>query len=334
MRSSRAPRNLKSSAVSEHAKSKMHTRALRLEEEEQARAENRKIRVTVPPSSENSPITAAVSNMGRLGKEERSSILRLFDIAYLIPFKGRPYSDFTDIIELEKLHGVAFFSNSVYENDMGCKIFIHFAAKALFEKEVKDKIKRANFITVLADGAMDAALIEKEVVYVLFVDPDKFKPSLEFLSLKSVASQDAQGITSAIVDAFQDCDISEKLKRIVFFESDGTSVNSRLRRGVISLLQQRYGKHIKFFWCLSHRIELGLHEHILPLIQAKRLSRLDASLDPVIAVMLSALSDSAGWATQIRLTTLNGYEMTSSCNLKVTLAEMLHHMVDGRGLVL
>ena len=97
-------------------------------------------------------------------------------------------SDFTDIIELEKLHGVTFFSNSAYKNDKGCKVFNHFAAKALFEKEVKDKIKKANFITVLADGATDAALIEKEVVYVLFVDPDEFKPSLEFLSLKSGAS--------------------------------------------------------------------------------------------------------------------------------------------------
>ena len=42
----------------------------------------------------------------------------------------------------------------------------------------------------------------------------------------------------------------------MFFESDGTSVNSGLRGGVISLLPQRYEKHIKFFWCLSHRIEL------------------------------------------------------------------------------
>lgn len=46
----------------------------------------------------------------------------------------------------------------------------------------------------------------------------------------------------------------------MFFESDGTLVNSGLRGGVISLLQQRYGKHIKFFWCLSHRIELGLED--------------------------------------------------------------------------
>lgn len=197
-------KNLKSSAVADHVQSKLHARALQLEEEEQARSENRRVRVIVPPPSENSPISTAVSNMGRLGKEEKSSIQRHFEIAYSIAFKGRPYADFTDIVELEKLHGVEFFSNSVYENDMGCKIFIHFAAKALFEKEVKDKIKRANFITVLADGATDAALIKKEVVYILFVDPDEFKASLEFLSLKSVASQDAQGITNAIVDAFQD----------------------------------------------------------------------------------------------------------------------------------
>ena len=98
---------------------------------------------------------------------------------------------------------------------------------------------------MLADGATDAARIEKEAVYILFVDPDEFKPSLELLRLNSVASQDAKGITSAIIDAFQDCD---------------TSVNSGLRGGVISLLQQRYGTHIKFFWCLSHRIELGLKD--------------------------------------------------------------------------
>ena len=44
-----------------------------------------------------------------------------------------------------------------YENDKGSKLFIHFAAKALYERQVKDKVKRANFVTVLADGATDAA---------------------------------------------------------------------------------------------------------------------------------------------------------------------------------
>ena len=115
---------------------------------------------------------------------------------------------------------------------------------------------------MLADGATDAACIEKEVIYILFVDPDDFKASLAFLSLKSVESQDAQGITSAIIDAFKECGIEEKLQRIVFFESDGTAVNSGLRAGVISLLQRKFGKHIKFFWCMNHRLELAIKDAI------------------------------------------------------------------------
>ena len=119
------------------------------------------------------------------------------------------------ITEIEKLHGVKFMPGGTHENDKGF-LFIHFAAKALYERQVKDKVKRADFVTVLADGATDAACIEKEVIYILFVDPDDFKASLAFLSLKSVKSQDAQGITGAIIDAFKECGIEEKLQRIVF----------------------------------------------------------------------------------------------------------------------
>ena len=41
-------------------------------------------------------------------------------------------------------------------------------------------------------------------------------------------SQDAQGITDAIIDIFKECGIEEKLQRIAFFESDGSAVNSGL----------------------------------------------------------------------------------------------------------
>lgn len=33
-----------------------------------------------------------------------------------------------------------------------------------------------------------------------------------------------------------------------------------MRAGVISLLQRQYGQHIKFFWCLSHRLELAIKD--------------------------------------------------------------------------
>ena len=164
--------NLKSSAVTEHVKSKLHKRALR-------------VQLPPVPVPADAPIAQAINNMGTLRPEERNAMQNLFDIAYMIAYKGRPYSDFVDHIEIEKLHGVKFMSGGTYENDKGCLLFIHFAAKALYERQVKDKLKRASFVTVLADGATDAACIEKEVVDILFVDPDDFKASLAFLSLKS-----------------------------------------------------------------------------------------------------------------------------------------------------
>lgn len=73
-----------------------------------------------------------------------------------------------------------------------------------------------------------------------------------------------------------------------------------------------------------------LHELVVLLVRAKRLSRMDESPDPVIAAMLKTVSASAGSALRTPQTSLNGRVMTSSHDLKVM---MLHHTVDGQGLV-
>ena len=80
-------------------------------------------------------------------------------------------------------------------------------------------------------------------------------------------------------------------------------------------------------------VGVPLHEHVVPLMRAKHLSRLDETPDPVTAAMLKVVSASAGSATMTCQTTLNGRVMTSSRDLKTTLATMLHRTVDGRGLV-
>ena len=90
--------------------------------------------------------------------------------------------------------------------------------------------------------------------------------------------------------------------------------------------------------CSTVLVEGGLgvplHEHVVPFMWAKRLSRLDASPDPVIATMLGcAVSASTGRAMQTRRTNLNDSKMALSCDLKATLAQMLHLTVDGRSLV-
>ena len=53
-------------------------------------------------------------------------------------------------------------------------------------------------MAALRDGSTYSAIVEKESVYVLFVDSDTFQPTLPFLHLKDLQSQDANGIAKTI----------------------------------------------------------------------------------------------------------------------------------------
>ena len=60
---------------------------------------------------------------------------------YLIVKKRRLFTDYHELIELEKLDIMNL---------------------SLFEKNIKSKLQRVNFITVLCDRATNAAIIKKE----------------------------------------------------------------------------------------------------------------------------------------------------------------------------
>ena len=113
------------------------------------------------------------------------------------------------------------------------------------------------------------------------------------------------------------------------------TVRSALRSALRSWLKLPKDTPVPFFYAPVVEGGLGvpLHEHVVPLMRAKRLARLDETPDPVIAAMLKVVSASAGSATMNRQRTLNGRVISSSRDLKTTLVTMLHRSVDGRGLV-
>lgn len=67
-------------------------------------------------------------------------------------------------------------------------------SSAIFDESIKSKIIQNTFIAVLCDRSTDSAVVEKESIYVLFVDPDTFQPTMSFLYLKYLPSQEADGI--------------------------------------------------------------------------------------------------------------------------------------------
>ena len=173
--------------------------------------------------------------------------------------KGHAFTDFKDEIELQKINNVVFQFAS-YENETGCREFINSISDYFFRSEVIDKIKSVNFIGILCDGSVDSSVNEQEVIYVTFTDPDTQNPTLKFLHVVSPEiGQDAAGLKEAIKYAFEINGLENAMDKIVFFASDGASVNSGKESGLVRKLQEDY-EWIVFLWCFSHRLELAIKE--------------------------------------------------------------------------
>ena len=59
------------------------------------------------------PVDSAISSgLKKMRVKEKQALIKLHDFAYYIALKGRPFTDFKDLIDLEKLHGVKFQSGA------------------------------------------------------------------------------------------------------------------------------------------------------------------------------------------------------------------------------
>lgn len=249
--------NYRKSNVSDHFTSFVHKKAEEFEREEKAKetGERYEVNMKVPA---NAAIRNSIDKMGKLTPDQKESLRKLFRIAYLQAFMARPYLDFATIIGLQKMNGVMFFKTNSYENETACRTFVSYCAKTFLNVDV-EKIKRSNFVTVMSDGSTDSSVIEKECIYLLYVDPDNFKPTYVLLGLIDVESQDAVGLVNAIKKAFEKVGLGDKMSSLVYFSSDGATVNSGLNAGVIAKLKVEYS-YISYIWCFSHRLELGLKD--------------------------------------------------------------------------
>ena len=198
----------------------MHRKTEELEKIENAEKLSEKYKKKAIPA-ENTPIRESIRNMGKLTENQQESLEKLFHIAYHVALRGRPYTDFVHELEIQKLHKVEFFKTKSYENESACRDFINFCSTSIFEETVRKKLVNSNFISILCDGSTDSSVVEKECIYVLFVDPETFQPNISFFSLRNVPSQDVVGVFSAIKKAFSDNGLELLLEKIVFLASDG-----------------------------------------------------------------------------------------------------------------
>ena len=162
--------------ISDHSKPAQHLKSCELEEKQSCKKEGQKHQkkvVNVIPID--API---VKGLKKMSETERNKMQVLFEVSYLNVKKGQPCSDFSDWLEWAELQGVKV--SVPYKNRTQCTKFIKYIDQALFDKDVRNKLERVNFIAVFCNGSTDSAVFEKECIYIMFCDPDTFEPVLKF----------------------------------------------------------------------------------------------------------------------------------------------------------
>ena len=91
----------------------------------------------------------------------------------------------------------------------------------------------------------------QEVLYVVFVDPNSYKPTLRYFECLELndLDQTADGMIKTIKRSFKHNNLENLWKKIIYISAYGASVNSVKDSGLIAKLQEE-NEWILFVWCL------------------------------------------------------------------------------------
>ena len=96
-------------------------------------------------------------------------------------------------------------------------------------------ISTSNYFSLITDGSTDSAVIEEEVLYLLFLNEGK--PEIKFFSIETPSHTTAEGLKEAISSLFKRTGMTE-FHTIAGFKVDVASVNTGIHKGLAQLLRE------------------------------------------------------------------------------------------------
>ena len=113
------------------------------------------------------------------------------------------------------------------------------------------------YYSVLSDGSTDSAVIEQELVYVLYLSKDGV-PIVKYLSIESAENGDASGLKNCITKAFQRFRITKFSEWLLGLNVDGASVNTGIHKGLRAKIEE--ADWFQLVHCFNHHLELVLKD--------------------------------------------------------------------------
>ena len=199
--------------VKDHTNTMMHSEAVKLDKIEKAKEVGEKYVTKLTPTGP-TKIGESFKKSGSMTNARKDCFEKLFHVTYSVAKRGQLYINFMDIIELEKLHNVKLFPGGSCKNESACHDFVSSCANLIFNEEVKEKLLKGNVISLLCQGSTVSMVIEKENIYVQFVEPSSMKMLLSYHC--KIALFRMQAVYEAIQKAFAEVGLETCLDKIAY----------------------------------------------------------------------------------------------------------------------
>ena len=152
---------------------------------------------------------------------------------------------------------LCYIKKNSYVTDRAATVFTDYIGIVTKESFVKDFVN-AQYYSVLSDGRTDSAVIEQELVYVLYLSKD-WVPIVKYLSIESAENGDASGLKNCITKGFQRFRITKFSEWLLGLNVDGASVNTGIHKGLVAKIEE--ADWLQLVHCFNHHyLELTLKD--------------------------------------------------------------------------
>ena len=219
-------KDVKKDSLSKHIQTDQHKKAEELQKKSDMGA--------IPYLQSVVEETPIGKGLAKMAEKDRENMRVKFNSAYYLAKKERPFRDYPDLLNLQIKNSVPKFGES-YAHERAAAVFIDYIA-AVEQDELAKALSEGSYFSVLSDGSTDNSVLERKLVYVLFLYQGK--PRVTFLDIETPKSGDAKGILDCITKAFEIIGLENYTDRLVRLNVDGASVNLGKHREVATRLKE------------------------------------------------------------------------------------------------
>jgi hypothetical protein len=185
-----------------------------------------------------------------------ANMRKMFNTAAYVAKKERPYSDFPDLVELQKINGIKM--GVTYSNDKACRDFIRHIAKDLREKKTKTPLHTSPVCSILLDSSADMSNTENANFYVRYFDPNQLVAKTEFFGIEKMSASDAATYHQAVKNILErHANGTETYKKLVGLGTDGASTMLGERTGLKARMRNDLSDIVAVH-CVAHNLQLAI----------------------------------------------------------------------------